>query len=140
MLAAACLFALLLILLGWGRQTLWSLRLARHFPLRPLAEDSPETVWPHAVILLPVRGADPMLTHCLTGLCQQDHPDFSIFIVLDQEDDPSLPIIREVQEKFPHAPITILPLVNRLETCSLKVSAILTTCLSYAGQAPLTRA
>lgn len=125
MLFAVAGLVLLLIALSWGIQALWALRLALHYPPGKPPADPPDEQWPLATIVLPLRGADPVLAEGLRHLCQQDYPHYEIRIVVDSDEDSTWPIIRQVMAEFPQTRITTRVLTDRLETCSLKVSAIL---------------
>ncbi len=70
-------------------------------------------------------GADPFLARCLDGLLRQDYPSYEIRIVVDSPADPAWEIVREVLAKPACADVKVALLERRLETCSLKVSALL---------------
>jgi glycosyltransferase involved in cell wall biosynthesis len=125
MLLFVAILALLVTLLSWGVHTVWSLRLALCYPPRATPPDDPAQPWPEVAVLLPVRGADPVLRDCLRGLCRQDYPSFEVRIVVDSADDSAWPAIREVLSEFPAARVTTVVLTERLPGCSLKVSALL---------------
>jgi hypothetical protein len=119
------IITLLIVLCSWGRQAICALRLALHYPLKPPRDGSPLEGWPPVTVLVPLRGADPMLGDCLRGLCRQDYPDFRVHLIVDSADDPAWTTIREVLAEFPQVRVQTSVLTNRLETCSLKVSALL---------------
>jgi hypothetical protein len=125
MLIALAILAILVILCSWGRQAIYSLRLALNFPPRAAPADPPEEAWPAVTVCLPLRGSDPVLADCLRGLCQQEYPRYDIRIVVDSATDPAWETIRAVLAEFPHIRVTTSVLAERLETCSLKVSALL---------------
>src|SRR5262245_57117590 len=120
MLIALATLAVLVVALSWGRQAVWSLRLALNFPPRATPPDPPDDAWPHVTGCLPVRGADPLLAECLRGLCKLDYPSYEIRIVVDSAEDPAWPAIRKVLAEFPAVKATTSVLTERLETCSLK--------------------
>lgn len=124
-LIALAVLAVVVTALSWGRQTLWSLRLALNFPPRRPPADPPDDAWPAVTVCVPLRGSDPVLGEMLRGLCRQEYPRYEIRIVVDSPADPAWAMIREVIAEFPHVKITASVLTERLETCSLKVSALL---------------
>ncbi len=117
--------AIVLLALSWGRQALWSLRLAMHYPPSTLPADLPSDSWPLVTVCVPLRGADPVLRDTLRGLCLQEYPHYEIRIIIDSEADSAWPIVREILAEFPQVKICTSILKERLETCSLKVSALL---------------
>jgi glycosyltransferase involved in cell wall biosynthesis len=125
MLLAASILVLLVLALSWGRQAWWSLRLAVRYPVRPASPDDPGAEMPRAVVLLPLRGADPVLPECLRGLLRQEYPRYEIHIILDSEEDPAWQAVREALADKPTVPVKTTVLTRRPETCSLKVAALL---------------
>ncbi len=51
---------------------------------------------PAATVFLPCRGVDEGLGDNLSAFFAQDHPEFEIIVVVDSEQDPAVPVIREV--------------------------------------------
>lgn len=125
MLLALAILSVVLTAMSWGRQALWSLRLALNFPPRRPPADPPDDAWPFVTVCVPLRGSDPVLGEMLLGLCRQEYPRYEIRIVVDSPADPAWATIREVTAEFPHVKIHTSVLTERLETCSLKVSALL---------------
>lgn len=125
MLLAFAILTLLVLALSWGRQAWWALRLAVRYPVRPAAPDDLAGDVPRAAVLLPLRGADPVLPGCLRGLLRQDYPCYEIHIILDSEEDSAWPAVREALADGPAVAVKTSVLTRRLETCSLKVSALL---------------
>lgn len=78
-----------------------------------------------ATIVLCVRGADEQLKRCLKGLFEQDHDDYHIFVVVDNEEDSAWPVVHALASEHQFENITIQPLRERLSTCSLKCSALI---------------
>ncbi|MEY3173254.1 MAG: hypothetical protein RLZZ436_1168 [Planctomycetota bacterium] len=124
-LAAAIVLTGLVILASWGQMAWYSLRIASWYPLREPAQDVSARRWPKAAVLLPLRGADPQLIECLRGLCRQDYPDFQLRLVLDSADDEAWGAVRQAAAEFPQVSMHTEVLTERLETCSLKSSALL---------------
>jgi len=113
-LAAVCLFL-----------PLWPCWRFCAFLYREAAKDrSPGGYTPKAAVILPLRGADPSLARCLTGLLRQDYPDYRLHIVIDGADDPAWPVVRDVLAKEKRgAKVSVETLDGFGERCSLKVSA-----------------
>jgi cellulose synthase/poly-beta-1,6-N-acetylglucosamine synthase-like glycosyltransferase len=124
-LTAAIVMTGLLILVSWGRMAWWSLRIASWYPLAPVPDDVAARNWPRAAVLLPLRGSDPLLIDCLRGLCRQDYPDFEVVIVVDHPNDDAWEPVRQAIAEFPQVRIRTMLLTERLETCSLKSSALI---------------
>lgn len=83
-----------------------------------------EQYTPKTAVLLTLRGADPFLDRCLTGLLDQNYPDFRIFLIVDSADDPALTALEPI---IPAAPSTLIELVavdKHLETCALKCNSL----------------
>src|SRR4051812_43204348 len=102
MLLFLVILALIVVLLSWGVQAYWALRLAVRYPPRAVADD-PDRAWPRVTVLLPLRGSDPVLADCLRGLCRQEYPSYQIHIIVDSSDDPAWATIREVLADCPTA-------------------------------------
>jgi hypothetical protein len=107
----------LLILLAWVRQ------FVKLFPAP--ATSMNEIDLPRAVVVLSLRGADPSLADCLEGLLAQNYPHFEVRIVIDNLEDPSWKIVRQVLSQFPEAKARTYTLAAPRRTCSLKLSALL---------------
>lgn len=123
MLLAFVLVIVLIILASWGRQAWWALRLAIRYPARPRATDA--SCPPKVVVFLPLRGPDPLVRDCLEGLLAQDYPNYEIRIIVDDKHDPVWATVRDVLSAHPDGPVRTAVLSQRLDTCSLKVSALL---------------
>ena len=75
-------------------------------------------------MILPLRGADPSLARCLTGLLRQDYPSYRLHIVIDGADDPAWAVVRDVLAREPGgAEVSVETLIMIGERCGLKVSA-----------------
>ena len=48
-----------------------------------------EHQFPEVAVILPLRGADPSLESCLTGVLAQDYPTYQLHIVIDSTADPA---------------------------------------------------
>src|SRR5438132_1412721 len=104
-------------------QVYWACRFVLRYSQQSAPKSAPNS-WPRATVLLCIRGADPSLFNCLDGLLHQDYPHYDIRIVIDSADDPAWDIIRSIlaREDLPSVKVNVL--VNRHETCSLKLSAL----------------
>lgn len=120
-LAILCV-TILAILSTW--QLVWAWRFVKQFPPRAPRIVNEEAL-PPAVVVLPVRGADPSLTGCLHGLLNQDYPHYSVRIIVDSLEDPAWNLVREILGDDPGPSIQVSPLQARRETCGLKTSALL---------------
>lgn len=81
-----------------------------------------------AAIVLCLRGADPFLQRCLTGILTQDYPDFEVVIIVDNRDDPAWVPIHELvaglRERTTARRVRVEALRERPETCSLKNASL----------------
>src|SRR5579871_2214250 len=73
-----------------------SLRQAIKNPDRQL---KPLRQYPKVQVLLCLRGVDPFLDRCLSGLANQDYPDYRVTIILDSWDDEALPFAEALCRK-----------------------------------------
>ncbi|MGF1497616.1 MAG: glycosyltransferase [Elainellaceae cyanobacterium] len=80
---------------------------------------------PPAAVVLCVRGADPFLRDCISGLIHQDYPHYCICIIVDSHDDPAWGLIKDLvgEDQIPH--LRVETLKHKYETCSLKCSALI---------------
>jgi hypothetical protein len=99
-------------------------RFALLFP--PRAAPAPaEADWPHAAVLLCLRGADPALPACLGALVELDYPSYEVVIIVDDLDDPAWQVLQDAlgARDRPRVRVRVEVLHRPLETCSLKLSA-----------------
>src|ERR1700733_2618372 len=52
-------------------------------------------------VLKPLYGEDSGLAENLRSFCRQDHPRFQIVFGVRDEDDPAIPVVRQVMAEFP---------------------------------------
>src|SRR5689334_6889229 len=92
----AVVLAMLLLLPGfWAWRFIWI-----YVSARPTRDES----WlPRALVILPIRGADPSLRACLLGLVNQDYPNYAVRIIIDSAEDPGWEFIRGVLAENPEA-------------------------------------
>ncbi|MEC8863914.1 MAG: glycosyltransferase family 2 protein [Planctomycetota bacterium] len=106
-------------------QTLMVVRFKQH--LGGHARETGEEKGPDVAVLLCVRGADPSLSDCISGLAGQSYRNWRLIIVADDPQDPACetiessmtPTLRERTE------FHITPADDRLTSCSLKCSNLL---------------
>jgi len=80
---------------------------------------------PEVAVILPLRGADPSLEACLSGVLAQDYPAYTVHIVVDSAEDPALAVVTRILARG-HAPqvnVHVDVRKERNERCSLKLSA-----------------
>jgi cellulose synthase/poly-beta-1,6-N-acetylglucosamine synthase-like glycosyltransferase len=75
-------------------------------------------------VLVCVRGIDPSLVRTLERLTQQDYPDYDLRVVVDSTVDPAWRHVRDLAQRCPQIKIDVQPLRRRLQSCSLKCSAL----------------
>ena len=88
---------------------------------RPVENGQP---LPRAAVVLAVRGPDPFLAKCLTGLLEQDYPDYEVFIVVDCLTDPAWEVVSQVVADCGVTHATVRHLETPRKTCSLKCSSL----------------
>ena len=83
---------------GW----LLARRFARRVPAPP-AGTEPIT------ILKPLHGGEPLLLEALSSLCEQDYPPgFQIVFGVHHDADRAIPVVRAIQERYPHRDIELV--------------------------------
>lgn len=101
----------------------WAARFQRMIMREPPRTD--QHLLPPAVVVLAMRGADPFLPDCLSGLMNQDYPDYDVKIIIDSKADPATPVVEEFFAAHPASNVEVLYLKDPASTCSLKVSALM---------------
>jgi ceramide glucosyltransferase len=78
--------------------------------LRFLAQPEPSdpSTWPRVSILKPVKGLDPAARAGFVSFIEQDYPDFEVIFAVEGQDDPILPMIRELQQAYPKREIKLV--------------------------------
>ena len=84
-----------------------------------------EPFTPKTAVVLTLRGADPFLHRCVEGLLQQDYPNYTVFLVVDNADDPALPVVRNIVEKLQASNVEIIVVDEHFSTCTLKCNSLI---------------
>jgi len=79
---------------------------------------------PRAAVILSLRGGDPFLSRCIGGLLTQDYPNYDVLFVVDNEEDPAMPILKQMLKGTRFDRYRVEVLTNPLSTCSLKCSGL----------------
>lgn len=90
--ALLCVFAV-----AWFR-----LRSARR-PAAPFGD-----AWPPVTILKPVHGLEKNQRENLRSTCLQDYPDFQVVFSVQEEDDPAIPLLKDLEREFGPARVTVV--------------------------------
>ena len=102
----------------------WGSRAARLYrSIRDQRADEDYT--PVATVILPLRGNDPFLVHCLDGLLNQDYPDYRVKIVVDHVSDPALGFVRQYLRKYPHPNCEVSIRHQQAFNCGLKNATLI---------------
>lgn len=96
------------------------IRKLRNFDVPLIGDDEA----PPAIIILCLRGTDPFLKDCLSGLLNQDYPNYQVRIVVDSPDDPAHQVLSHILAETGAQNIHIENLVEKSPTCSLKCSSL----------------
>jgi glycosyltransferase involved in cell wall biosynthesis len=80
---------------------------------------------PPALVILPLRGADPYLADALEALSQQDYPNYRVQVVVDSRNDPAWEVVEQVLNERLAKHVQVTTLSEPRTTCTLKISALL---------------
>lgn len=83
--------------IAWAAQAVLSAMLVRKFARafdRPPRE-AHQLYRPPAALIVPFKGAEPGLAEHLGRLLTQDYPDYRVLCVVESEEDPACPIVRD---------------------------------------------
>ena len=69
---------------------------------------------PPASLLKPVRGVDFGSHENFASFCKQDYPDYEILFAVNDENDPAVPLIRQVMAEFPQRQIRLFTSAEEL--------------------------
>ena len=68
---------------------------------------TPTEYHPPASLLKPVRGMDFGSYENFVSFCKQDYPEYEILFAVNDENDPAVPLIREITAEFPQRKIRL---------------------------------
>ena len=93
------------------------------------AFNRPGRALPPVSVLKPVHGNEARLKENLESFFRQDYPQFEILFAADEEDDPALPVVREICARYPNIPTRIMvtgkpPWPNAQNYCFHHLTAI----------------
>lgn len=95
----------LLTALAWGAgafSALFSLAaVAAAFVYFKVRRRPAARVLPPVTILKPLKGVDRELYSCLESFCRLDYPVYQLVFTLASPDDPALPVVARLREKYP---------------------------------------
>ncbi|MEZ6106444.1 MAG: glycosyltransferase family 2 protein [Pirellulaceae bacterium] len=82
------------------------------------------------------EAADPSLARCVEAVARLDYPSYRLMVVADNEADQGLAIVREAlgNRVDEIAQFLILEDADRLESCSMKCSALVLACRDLAPE------
>ncbi|HID24795.1 MAG TPA: glycosyltransferase family 2 protein, partial [Planctomycetaceae bacterium] len=81
---------------------------------------------PHVSVLMPLRGADPMLRQAIHSVLRQDYPSFDFWIIVDSSEDPGWAAVHDaLKEEDEASNVFVRELVTKRPRCSLLCSAVL---------------
>jgi ceramide glucosyltransferase len=63
---------------------------------------------PPVSILKPLKGTDPDIYESLRSHCLQDYPEYEIIFGVNDQDDPAIASVEELQRQFPHRSIRLI--------------------------------
>ena len=82
---------------------------------------------PRVALVLCLRGSDPFLVDTLHAVLDLDYPRFEFRVVVDGRSDPAWRVVEDVVRERGATNVTIEPLEDRLDSCSLKCSSVVQT-------------
>lgn len=106
-------FLLILIVLSWIYWLIATLLVFQFFGHRKATaiHSIPGTQQPYLPsisILKPVHGLDTQAYQNFLSFCHQDYPTYELLFGVDQIDDPSIPVIEQLQRDNPQCPIRLV--------------------------------
>jgi cellulose synthase/poly-beta-1,6-N-acetylglucosamine synthase-like glycosyltransferase len=92
---------------------------------RDVASKADGISFPSAMVILCVRGVDPFLEECVNALLSQDYPDYTLKIVVDNENDSAWNIVNDIIKSSGASNVQVISLASKRSTCTLKCSALI---------------
>lgn len=105
-------------------QGVFALIFCRYLVSSPVVTLPPEHCL-EAAILLPLRGADARLEDTLRRLIHQDHPNFSVRVIIDNPTDPAFDVATRVALEPGGKRLRVSTIQQRRPTCGLQCSALI---------------
>ena len=101
---------LLALWIAWLVQAVLSALQVRKFArlFDPEKRDRFETYRPPVAVVVPFKGVDIGLEANIAGLCQQAYPAYELLLVVDSEQDPACPILRQQVARYPQCRAQLL--------------------------------
>lgn len=89
--------------LAWGTQAVLAVVAQRKLAERAkhLQTERFAGYRPTAALIVPFKGVEPALKANLHGLFTQDYPDYRLLLIVENEDDPAYPLLRDAIETHP---------------------------------------
>jgi ceramide glucosyltransferase len=75
---------------------------------RALRSPIPRSALPPVTVLKPIRGLDAELAENLRSFCEQDYPKYQVIFGVHDENDPAIPVIREVIADHPRRDLSLV--------------------------------
>ncbi|MCA9016427.1 MAG: glycosyltransferase family 2 protein [Planctomycetaceae bacterium] len=117
-LCSVCLTGFAVLYLFWGQ------KVANLYHIQRL-QNSDREYTPRATVILPLRGNDPFLIDCLTGLLNQDYPQYAVKIIVDHLDDPAFSVVNQYLEEHSHPHCQVQLRERSSGACGLKNEALI---------------
>jgi ceramide glucosyltransferase len=113
---ALALIVLCTVLFNMGL-SFWSLLYNKYLYRRFYVPRFDSTYTPKAAVFVPCKGMEENLDMYLQAMVTQDYPDYTVSFITESEEDPAVPVIREVIGKYPHSRHVV---AGRTERCCQK--------------------
>jgi ceramide glucosyltransferase len=69
---------------------------------------SAAAAWPPVSVLRPVYGLTKELEACLRSVCRLDYPNYQVVLSAQRDDEPALPLMRQVQREMPPGRVDVV--------------------------------
>ena len=84
----------------------------------------PDEACRKGAVILSLRGGDPFLEKCISGLLAQDYPNYEVHVVVDHPDDPANATLSDSLAGCDSSKVHLQFLDHPRDTCSLKCSSV----------------